>query len=144
MPGFGKIMHGHFLDWLTGTGSPTTPDGVIHVGLSEADAGTDGQSNNEPSGGSYGRVATDNSDWNAGTDANPAVLDNGNPITFTTASADWASGNNLTHYTLWRHTTNTAEADYIGCGLLSVAKPVTNGDTASLAAGDCNIEFESQ
>lgn len=144
MPGIGRRFHGEMLNWMFGKGSPATPAGVIYVGLSTADAGVDGQSNAEPSGGSYARVAMAAVDWNAATLADPAVSDNLNVVAFIKATADWVGGSNLTHFTLWNHLTNTAEANYLGCGLLDAAKPVFTDDTASFPAGDVNTQLDYQ
>ncbi len=144
MPGIGKRQHGDLLDWLMGKGAPSSPAGILWIGLSTADAANDGSSNAEPSGGSYARVSVDADDWNAATDADPAVSDNANAVTFPTATADWAGGADLTHYTVWNHATDTNEAAFVACGLLGTAKPVLTDDTAELEAGDLNIQLDYQ
>lgn len=142
MPGIAKLVHGKLLDWLFGKGSPSSPAGVMWVGLSSTAPAVDGQSQTEPSGGSYARVSVAAADWNAATNADPAVTDNLNVITFPKATADWVSAADLTHFTLWDHATNTAEANFVASGLLGTAKPVLTDDTASFAAGDLNVQLD--
>jgi uncharacterized membrane protein len=112
---------------------------TIYVGLSSTAPNEDGSNITEPSGGSYARVSTAASDWNAATNADPSVLDNANPISFTQATADWLSGSNLTHFVLFDDPTG---GNFLGGGALNTAKAVTNGDTAEFAAGDLNTELD--
>jgi hypothetical protein len=116
-----------------------TPDTTLYIGLSSADPGETGAANAEPSGGNYGRVAVTNNTTNF-----PAGIpkDNGTVITFLQASANWLSGVDLTHFTVWNHATLTAPANLLGSGLLTTAKPVMSGDTASFAIGALVITLD--
>lgn len=119
-------------------GALATPP-TIYVGLSSTTPGEDGTNVTEPSGGAYARVATAPSDWNAATLADPSLIDNANAITFATATATWLAGADLTHAVLYDAAT---AGNYVGSGLLAVAKPVTDGDTADIAAGDLNVTLD--
>lgn len=133
--GLGKRVHKELLNHLFGKTPDTTPAGVLWVALFEGDPGDDGQSGTEGNGTGYARVATVAADWNAATDATPSVTDNANPVVFPEAGADWNGGANFTHFALFKHVTNTGEADYIGRGELTTAKPVLEGIVAEFAAG---------
>lgn len=112
---------------------------TIYVALSSTTPTETGTNVTEPSGGSYARVATAASDWNAATSADPSVVDNANAIDFPTATADWLTGSNLTHFALY----DAASAgNFLGFGALDTAKPVLNGDTASFAAGALDVTLD--
>ena len=112
---------------------------TIYVGLSSTTPAEDGTNVTEPSGGAYARVSTAAGDWNTATLADPSLIDNANAITFPTATADWVSGADLTHAVLY----DAASAgNFLGFGALGTAKPVTNGDTAEIAAGDLDITLD--
>ena len=112
---------------------------TIHVGLSSTTPAEDGTNVTEPSTGSYARVATAAGDWNAATDADPSVLDNLNEIAFPQATADWLAGADLTHAVLYDAATG---GNFLGAGALAVAKPVLNGDTAKIPAGDLDVTLD--
>jgi hypothetical protein len=109
--GLGKKRHGILLDSIFKTLAN------IYVSLHTGDPGSDGQAGNEATGSGYARATTAPADWNIATDAVPAVTG------------------------LWTTLAGTTEAEYIGRGLLTTAKPVTNGDTAQIAAGALDIEL---
>jgi hypothetical protein len=109
---------------------------TIYVGLSSTAPNEDGTNVTEPSGGSYARISTTSGDWNAATSADPSVVDNASELTFSQATADWLSGNNLTHAVLYDASSG---GNFLGSGALTTAKPVTNGDIAKFAAGELNI-----
>jgi len=135
MSGYGRRQASETLNHLFGKTPDTTPAGVLYVSLHTGDPGEDGQTANEATGSGYARVLTAATDWNAATLADPSVADNANPIAFPAATGDWSAGADMTHFGLWNHLTLGAEANFIGSGSLTVAKPVLNGDTASFAAG---------
>lgn len=112
---------------------------TIYVGLSSTTPTETGSNVTEPSGGSYARVATAASDWNAATNADPSVVSNANAITFPQATADWVSGSNLTYFVLYDA---SSSGNVLGSGALTTAKPVLNGDTASFAAGDLTASLD--
>jgi len=112
---------------------------AIYVGLSSTTPGEDGTNVTEPSGGGYARVATVAGDWNAATLADPSVLDNLNAVTFPVATADWLAAANLTHAVYYDAAT---AGNYLGFGLLAVAKPVTDTDQAEFAAGDLDFTMD--
>jgi hypothetical protein len=105
---------------------------TLYIGLSSTTPTEAGANFTEPSGGAYARVATTGADWSAATGTAPAVKTTTAVKTFTTASADWVAGANLTHFGLFDAST---AGNLKWWGALTTAKPVLNGDTASFAAG---------
>lgn len=118
-----------------------TPNATNYIGLSSTTPTEAAGNVTEPSGGSYARVATTNADWSAASGTAPAVKTNTATLTFTQASADWASGANLTHFLLMATLSGVTTADYIAFGALTTAKPVLNGDTASFAASAITLQM---
>jgi hypothetical protein len=106
---------------------PTT-----YLALSSTTPTVGGTNVTEPTGGAYARVATAGV-W--GTAAAGAITNTG-AITFTAASADWLSGANLTYGVLYDAAT---AGNCLGFGVLTVAKNILAGDTASVAAGGVTI-----
>lgn len=142
MGGYGKRHAKESLNHTFGKTPDTTPAGVLYVSLHTGDPGEDGQTANEASGGSYARKVTSAASWNAATDADPSVTDNASAITFVTATADWSSASDMTHYGLWSTLSGTGEADYVGSGVLDVARPVLDGDTPEFAAGTLKMTMD--
>lgn len=142
MSGLGKRQAGEAHNWIFGKTPATTPAGIIYVDLHEDDPGEDGQSGTPASGGGHARVATAPADWNVATDADPAVTDNANTVTFPAATGNWNGGANFTHFTLWNSPTGDTEADYIGSGELGTAKPVLSADIPEFAAGDLSMAID--
>jgi hypothetical protein len=116
---------------------PTAP--TIYVALSSTTPTAGACANvTEPSSGSYARKSTVASDWNTATSANPSVVTNANAITFATATGDWVSAANLTHFLLYDALTT---GNCLGWGPLTTAKPVLNGDTASFGAAALQVQL---
>jgi hypothetical protein len=118
-----------------------TPNATNYIALSSTTPTEAGGSITEPSGGAYARVATTNADWSAASGTAPAVKTNTATITFPAATADWVAGANLTHAVLCATLAGVTTADFIAFGALGTAKPILNGDTASLAAGAIVLEM---
>lgn len=108
-----------------------TPASTLYLGLSSTTPTDAGGNITEPSTGSYARVSTAAADWGAATGTAPATKSNTSTKTFSTATADWASGANLTHFVIYDAST---AGNVVGWGALTTAKPVLNGDTPSFAA----------
>lgn len=121
MGSFSDYWEDKILDHLFGQGAYTPP--TIYVGLSTADPADDGSGLAEPSGGGYARVATAAADWNAG------------DIEFPQATANWGT---VTHFALFDAAT---EGHLLAHGALTVAKPVTSGDPASIPAGELSASL---
>jgi hypothetical protein len=113
-----------------------TPDATYHIGLSGADPGETGATNNEPSGGSYARVPVTNNSTNFPS-GNPKS--NGTVITFPTPSANWLGGANLTYFTIWNHATLTTAANFKASGQLSVPQPAMTGNLVRFQVGQLQI-----
>ena len=119
------------LDHQLGKTSYTMP--TVYVALSSTTPTLSGTNVTEPSGGSYARVATSGATWNA---AASGSVTNAAAITFPAATADWLSAANLTYGVLYDALT---VGNCLGYGVLSVAKNVLNGDTASIAIGALTV-----
>lgn len=121
------------IDHQLGKTAYTMP--TVYVALSSTTPVIAGTGVTEPSGGGYARVATSGATWSAaagGTTSNAAA------ITFPTATADWASGANLTYGLLYDAPT---AGNFLGFGVLTVAKNCLNGDTISIAIGGLTVTF---
>lgn len=116
---------------------------TIYVGLFTASpnmAGSGGTEVGGGSAGSYARVATSASDWDAATSADPSVIANGAAITFPTlvaAGEDWGT---VTHFGLFDASTS---GNLLGYGALATSKNPTEGDTPSFAAGALQVQIGS-
>ncbi len=113
---------------------------TIYVGLSSTTPTMAGANVTEPSTGSYAQVATSGSDWGSATSADPSVLSNAAAIDFPTATGDWASGADMTHFVLFD---GSSPQNVLGWGALTTPKPVLNGDTPSFAIGDLDVQLQS-
>ncbi|KPJ83934.1 MAG: hypothetical protein AMS19_02515 [Gemmatimonas sp. SG8_23] len=107
----------------------------LYVGLSFADPGDDVSGLSEPSGGSYARVQTSGTDWNA---ASGGALDNANAITFPVATADWGTAD-LTHFVI---SDASSGGNYYAHGQLTAPRRIYNGDQAIFPAGDLDITLD--
>lgn len=105
---------------------------TLYIALSTTTPTEAGGNFTEPSTGSYARVSTTGADWGAASGTAPAVKSNSATKTFPTATGDWSSAANMTHFGLYDAPT---AGNLVAWGALTVAKPVLNGDTASFAAG---------
>lgn len=119
------------LDHQVGKTAFTMP--AVWVAMSSTTPALAGTGVTEPTGGAYARVATTGATWNA---AAAGSISNAAAITFPTATADWAAGANLTYGVLYDAVT---AGNVLGYGVLTVAKNVLNGDTASIAIGGLTI-----
>lgn len=131
---FFNFLENEVLDHVVGKGAYTSPTNFI--GLSSTTPAEDGTGVTEPTTGSYARVSTAAVDWNV---ASGGATSNANAITFAQASADWVAAANLTHLVVFDAIT---VGNPLYFGLLTVAKPVLSGDTASFPAGDIDITLD--
>lgn len=113
---------------------------TIYVGLSSTTPTMAGANVTEPSSGSYAQVATTGSDWGSATSADPSVLSNAAAVEFPTATGDWASGSDLTHFVLFD---GDSPQNVLGWGALTTPKAVLTGDTPSFAIGDLDVQLQS-
>ena len=135
---FTNFLAAELLDHLFTDGA-YSPAATLYVGLSSTTPAEDGTNVTEPSAGSYARVAVTATEMDAATVADPSVKDNGSVLTFPTATADWLVAADLTHFVLYDLIT---AGNLLAFGALTVVKPVTNGDTASFAAGDFSFTLD--
>jgi hypothetical protein len=110
---------------------------TVYVGLSTTTPTMAGGNITEPSGNNYARVATAAGDWNAGTNADPSLLDNANAITFPQASGSWGT---CTHFVLFDASSG---GNVLGYGALTTNKTPTTGDTPSFPAGSLDVTIGS-
>lgn len=109
-----------------------TPSTTLYIGVSSTTPDDDGSNFTEPSTGAYARVSTVAADWGAATGTAPVTKSNTATKTFPTATATWLAGVNLTWFGIFEASSGGTP---IATGLLTVAKPVMNGDTPSFGAG---------
>ena len=98
---------------------------------------TDSTTGTEVSGGSYARVAVVRT--GAGWDAASGTLgttQNTGAITFATATADWGT---VTGFGICLSLSGALSTDLLYWGALTANKTVSNGDTASFAAGALSV-----
>jgi hypothetical protein len=137
MAGFTDATEQAILDGLFNDPAWAPPT-TLYLALSSTTPTEAGGNFTEPSGGAYARVSTVAADWSAATGTAPASKTNTATKTFPTATANWASGSNLTHFGIF----DASTAGNLVCwGLLGTAKPVLNGDTASFAASALVIKL---
>jgi hypothetical protein len=108
---------------------------TIYFALSTTDFGEAGSGGTEPSSGSYARKSMDNNKTTWGTAASGAIT-NAAAITFATATADWSSAANLGYWAIFDA---AIAGNCLVYGSITTPKPVLNGDTATIAIGDCDI-----
>lgn len=111
---------------------------TIYVALSTTTPSVSGSSVTnvtEPSGGAYARVSTAATDWNAATEAAPAVLTNANAVSFPKATASWGT---VTYGVLYDAAT---AGNVLGYGALSTSTAVATNDTFSIPASDLSVDL---
>lgn len=128
-----QALLNHFL-----TDPAYTPPATMYLALSSTTPTEAGANFTEPSTGSYARVSTAATDWGAATGTAPATKSNTAVKTFPTATADWASGANLTHFGLYDA---SSAGNLLAWGPLTTAKPVLSGDTASFGAASLVLKL---
>ena len=111
----------------------SAPD--TYIGLSTADISDDGSGNAEPAAGSYARQQIVAAGWNSA--ASRAITNNGT-VTFPKATA--ACGT-ITHWGIWNHLSDDAEANLLAHGSLSSGQVIANGNTVSIPDENISISF---
>lgn len=125
------------LNYIFGNTSDFDTQPTIHVGLSTTAPAEDGTNVTEPVGNGYARVAAAAAVWNAATDADPSVLDNGSAINFPTPSgAGWGT---VTHFVIFDALTG---GNVIASGALTASRSIQSGDTVSFPIGDLDITLD--
>jgi len=112
---------------------------AIYVAVSSTTWAEDGTGGTEPSAGAYARQLVNAAGWNAATLADPSLVDNNGAITFPQATADWLSAANLIEAGLFDAVT---VGNFLAKGILTVAKPVLDGDTLEIPDGDLDITLD--
>ena len=128
---FSNYTENKVLDHIVGKTSFTMP--TAYVALSITDPQDDGSGLSEPSGGSYARVQTSGSDWNA---ASSGSITNAEDISFPTATDSWGT---ISHFALMDASSG---GNMLAHGSLTTEKAVGSGDTLKFAAGDITITLD--
>ena len=132
MGSFSDYAENKILDHIVGKTSFTMPTHswlALFVG-DPLDTGAGGA---EVSGGSYARVETAGSDWDA---ASEGATANAAAIAFAEASGAWGT---VTNFALFDALT---AGNLLAHGALTTAKAITTGDTPSFAIGDLDITLD--
>jgi len=129
---FAESIDNDILQHYTGKATWTAPT-ATYIGLSSTTPTKTGTNVTEPSAGAYARQQVTSANWAT---AASSATSNTPEIAFPAATADWLSAANLTHMVIY---TAATAGTFIGSKALTVAKPVTNGDTAKFAAGDIDL-----
>jgi hypothetical protein len=109
-----------------------------YIGLSTTTPTRVGGNFKEPTEGSYARISTISTDWNAASGSAPATKSNSVVKTFPTALETWSGGANMTYFGIF----DAASAgNVLATGAISVPKPVTEGDTPSFDVGSLLLEL---
>lgn len=130
MGSFANYWENEILDHLFGKGAYTPP--TIYVGLSTADPTDDASGLAEPLGGSYARVETAASDWNA---ASGGALSNAEDIVFPEATDSWGT---ITHFALFDA---AAAGNMLAHGSLTDSAVITSGKMARFLAGSLDVSL---
>jgi hypothetical protein len=130
MGSFSDYTENKVLDHVTGKTAFTKP--TAYIALFTA-APSDAGGGTEVSGGSYARVATTGTDWNA---ASGGSTSNAAAITFPTATGSWGT---VTHFALMDAST---AGNQLAWGALTTSKAFTTDDTAQFAAGTLTLSLD--
>jgi hypothetical protein len=129
---FSTAIDNSILDHFTGKTTWTAPTST-YIGLSSTTPTKTGTNVTEPSAGAYARVEVTAAQW---VTAASSATSNNAEKSFPQATADWLSAADLTHLVLYDAVT---AGNFLGFKALTVAKPVTNGDTAKFPIGDIDL-----
>jgi len=128
MGSLSAYLKNKLLDHVLGVAA-YTPASTVYIGLSTADPQDDGSGLAEPSGNGYGRKAIT---FDA---AASRKVENGADVTFSQATGPWGT---ITHYAIFDAAT---AGNMLAYGSLAEPKQIVNGNTASIAAQEVDIEF---
>ncbi len=127
-------------------GQSYTMPATVYVGLYTV-CPTDSTAGTEATGGSYARVAVTSSlaNWAGTQGAGTTVASSGtggttsnnNAITFPTATADWGTVNCFGYFTA------SSGGTLIFYAALTASRNITNGSTASFAAGTLTFQIDN-
>lgn len=137
MAGFTSAYQKKILDYIfkgTAIASPAPP-ATWRVALFTTNPIADDTGAVEVTGGSYARASITQAQWTAATApaGGPSVLENTAAVTFPAATADWGTVVGFGLYDL------ASAGTLIAWGVISPGKVISNGDTASFAAGQLDI-----
>ena len=126
-----------FLNWLFGGGTFAQPTNLYLALFTVAPTVSSGGTECTVTGG-YGRytMACNTTNWPA-ISGSTTTIENGVAFTFTTASATWMSGSNITDAGILSLATSGVLYYW---GDLTTPKPVFSGDTASFAIDALTIQ----
>jgi hypothetical protein len=129
---FSRYLQREILDHILTAGTYARP--TIYVALFSSDPG-ETLTGTELSGVNYARVACPN--WNAATDASPAVCTNASIIQFATPGVGgWGTA---TYFALFDSI--SGGTNLLGSGMLTLSKVINEGDSVSFAIGVCQVSL---
>lgn len=134
MAGFTDFLEGKILDHIF-TDATWIPPTTLYVGLLAGTPSNDaggGLTEVSTSGTAYVRQPVVAADMGAITGTAPVTKANTNPFNYPVATADYASGANLTHWGIYDAVSG---GNLLTTGLLGTAKSILSGDTAVIPAG---------
>lgn len=136
---FTQFLSQEFLNHLF-TDPVFSPPAALHIGLSTTTPGEDGTNFTEQGASNgYVRISTVAGEWGPATNADPSSKSNTTELTFPQATGDWLTGTDFTHFGIFDATTG---GNLLAFGVLGVAKPVLDGDTAKFPIGDLDITLQ--
>jgi hypothetical protein len=131
---FSNAVENDILDHWTGKATWTAPT-AVYVGLSSTTPTKTGTNVTEPSGGAYARIQVTSAQFDS---AASGATQTNTDKSFAAATADWVSGSNLTYMVFYDAVTS---GNFIGFAQLGTARPVLNGDTATINSGELDLAF---
>lgn len=131
---FTDFLELEVLDQLFG-GLDYAEPATLYIALSTTTPTDAGGNFTEPSGNGYVRksVANDKTTW---TTAVAGALSNAIEIAFAIATGSWGT---ITHFGIYDAVTG---GNLLATGVLSVAKPIDEDDTAKFAVGSLNVTLD--
>lgn len=122
-------------------GQSLTAPAAQYLSLHVSSPTDTGDTANEPSSGSYARVAVTNQFGNLATgiptdQTSGGSVENTGVITFPVASLDWGT---VSHWGIWDGNVSTSNMLYYG--EFTTAKAINSGDTVQISSGSLTIEL---
>lgn len=134
---FTDYLENELLDHVLG-GADFPRPATVYIGLSTSTPNDDGTNFTEPVGDGYARAAVTNNatEWPA---ASGGSKSNANDITFAKATADWASGADMTHIGIFD---TLSGGNLLMTEALTNARPVSVGDIPVYRSGEIVVNLD--
>lgn len=131
---FATTIENSILDHYTGKASWTAPT-ATYVGLSSTTPTKAGTNITEPTAGAYVRIEVTAAQWAS---AAAGATANNTDKAYTTATADWLTGQPLTHFVFYTADTG---GTFLGFATVTTSRSVLNGDTPKILSGELDLVF---